>query len=208
MSQQLRITTARTVSALPDILYQQVVDNLARTVANPGLLPYLAVAGQGSVQVTDNGNSLLAMNLSPKILGQGTMSMGASRNVTGTWSLGTITSPEKLRSMQGVYLRAIGGKAAGEPAFAWFGLGGKGDVPRAAVYVGRAGDQYVWVLENGIEGLSDLVLAILDVATSEDRSPGHPVSAANPADTREPSAVERRNFQVPPVGPVFTPGIR
>ena len=62
MSQQLRFTTRRTVSALPDLQYQQVIDNLAKMASNPGYLPYLAVAGQGSVQVTDNGSSLLGLN--------------------------------------------------------------------------------------------------------------------------------------------------
>ena len=60
MSQQLQFTTRRTVNALPDLQYQQVIDNLAKIASNPGFLPYLAVAGQGSVQVTDNGSSTLA----------------------------------------------------------------------------------------------------------------------------------------------------
>jgi hypothetical protein len=53
MSEQLRFTARRTVNALPDLQYQQVVDNLAKIASNPGFLPSLAVAGQGSVQVTD-----------------------------------------------------------------------------------------------------------------------------------------------------------
>src|ERR1700677_1724648 len=63
MSQQLQFTTRRTVSGLPDLHYQQVIDNLAKIASNPGFLPSLAVAGQGSVQVTDNGSSLLALKV-------------------------------------------------------------------------------------------------------------------------------------------------
>lgn len=171
MSQQLGFTAKRTVNTWSDLHYQQVVDNLAKITSNPGLLPHFAVAGHGSVQVTDNGNSLLGLNMASRVLGAGTLSLGATRNVTGTWSLGTITSPDKIRSMQGVYLRAIRGRMAGDPAYDWLKTGGKGDVDRDASYVGRFGDHFVWVMPDGIDRLSDLTLAIMDVATSEDSGP-------------------------------------
>src|SRR5271170_7375723 len=63
MHQQLQFIAGRTANTLPDLQYQQVMDNLAMIAANPGFLPYLAVAGQGSVQVTDNGNSTLGLNM-------------------------------------------------------------------------------------------------------------------------------------------------
>jgi len=56
MNQQLQVTARRTISGLPDLQYQQVIDNLAAIAPNPGFLPYLAVVGQGSIQVTENGN--------------------------------------------------------------------------------------------------------------------------------------------------------
>jgi hypothetical protein len=76
MSQQLRFTALRTVNALPELQYQQIVDNLAKIASNPGFLPFLAVAGQGSVQVTDNGNSALGLNLTTKFSGPGTVGIG------------------------------------------------------------------------------------------------------------------------------------
>jgi hypothetical protein len=208
MSQQLRFTTLRTVNALPDLQYQQVIDNLAKIASNPGFLPYLAVAGQGSVQVTDNGNSALGLNLSTTPFGPGVLSFGASRDVTGTWSLGTITSPEKIRSMQAVYLRVLRGTAEGDPAFGWLKVGRKGEVPKQASYVGHFGTVFVWVMPEGIDGLSELTLAIMDIATSEDVA-GSPVSdSEHLRGMARPPGVPRRNFQVPPAGPVFTPGVR
>jgi hypothetical protein len=203
MSQQLQFTTRRTVSGLPDVHYQQVIDNLAKIASNPGFLPSLAVAGQGSVQVTDNGSSLLGLNGKSNLLAPASLSLGATRNVTGTWSLGTVTSPEKIRSMQAIYLHAITARAAGDPAFGWLKIGGQSDVPKLASYVGQFADVYLWVMPEGIEGLSDLALAILDVATSEDAggTSGEYLRAA-PGTIGAP----RRNFQVPAVGPVFTPG--
>ena len=125
MSEQLRYSTRRTVNALPDLQYQQVIDNLAKIAANPGFLPYFAVVGQGSVQVTDNGSSLVGLNSPSSLLSPTSVGLGATRNVTGTWSLGTITSPEKIRSMQAIYLRAIPVAPPGDPAFGWLKIGGK-----------------------------------------------------------------------------------
>ncbi len=206
MSQQLQFTARRTVNVLPDLQYEQVIDNLAKIAANPGFLPYLAVAGQGSVQVTDNGSTVLGLNMFPSAFGPGGPSVGALRDVTGTWSLGTITSPEKVRSMQAVYLRALRGRAAGDPAFGWLKIGGRDDVPKQVSYVGRFEDVYVWVMPEGIEGLSDLTLAIMDVATSEDSGGGPVADGGSLREMAGPPGVSRRNFQVPPVGPVFTPG--
>lgn len=207
MSQQLRFTARRTVNALPDLQYQQVVDNLAKIASNPGFLPYLAVAGQGSVQVTDNGNSTLGLNLESKAFGPGALSLGASRNVTGTWSLGTITSPEKIRSMQAAYLRALRGSAEGDPVFGWLKIGHKSEVPRQASFVGRFEDAFVWVMPEGVFGLSELSLAIMEIATREDdarlAAAGENIVRGKPG----LPGVPRRNFQVPPVGPVFTPGV-
>jgi hypothetical protein len=206
MSQQLRFTARRTVNALPDLQYQQVVDNLAKIASNPGFLPYLAVAGQGSVQVTDNGNSTLGLNMASQAFGPGTLSLGTSRNVTGTWSLGTITSPEKIRSMQAVYLRALRGSAGGDPAFGWLKIGQKSNVPRHASFVGRFDDAFVWVMPDGVVGLSELSLTIMDIATSEDATGLSVDDQKSRRGKSDPVDVPRRNFQVPPVGPVFTPG--
>jgi hypothetical protein len=209
MNQQLRFTTQRTANTLPDLQYQQVMNNLAMIAANPGFLPYLAVAGQGSIQVTDGGNSSLSLTMAPKLFTSGIFGLGASRNVTGTWSLGTITSPEKIRGMQSAYQRAVRGSVQGDPTYDWVKIGCKKDVPKHASYVGRHGQVFVWVMPAGITGLSDLTLTIMDIATREDTVPSSAASSreALPG-SATPAAVPRRNFQVPPSGPVFTPGVR
>jgi hypothetical protein len=43
----------------------------------------------------------------------------------------------------------------------WFGMGGKHDVPKNACYVGHYCDRYVWVMSDGVEGLSAFTLIIL-----------------------------------------------
>jgi hypothetical protein len=208
MSRQLQFATARTTSTLLDLHYQQVVDNLAHVAANPGYLPYLAVAGQGSIQVTNSGNASFPANWTLAAAGQWLPSLTASTNVTGTWSLGTVTSPEKIRAMQAYYRDAVQRSKLGDPAFGWLHVGGKHEVNKNASYVSHHGPVHVWIDPEGITGLSELVLEILDIATREDNAPAplpaplnHPLSGA-----AGPPSVPRRNFQVPPSGPVFTPG--
>jgi hypothetical protein len=207
MHQQLQFIAGRTANTLPDLQYQQVMDNLAMIAANPGFLPYLAVAGQGSIQVTDGGTSSLSLNLAPKTLTSGIFGLGASRNITGTWSLGTITSPEKIRGMQTAYQQAVRGSAQGDPAYIWLKIGCTKDVHQHASYVGHHGQVFVWVMPDGIAGLSELTLAIMDIATRQDMVP-HPVAPyrGTVGDSGAPESVPRRNFQVPASGPVFTPG--
>ncbi len=87
-------------------------------------------------------------------------------------------------------------------------IGCKKDVPKNASYVGRHGQLFVWVMPDGIAGLSDLTLTIMDIATREDIVP--PLAASSRESFRDngmPAAIPRRNFQVPPSGPVYTPGI-
>ena len=60
-----------------------------------------------------------------------------------------------------------------------------------------------------IEGLSDLTLAILDIATREDAlNHSGEDGGSSPHTVTEPAgSIRRRTFRFPPVGPVFTPGV-
>jgi hypothetical protein len=55
----------------------------------------------------------------------------------------------------------------------WFGTGSKGDIPHDCdcIYVGRYCGQYVWVLPEHREKLTQLTLAILDYAVNEPPEP-------------------------------------
>ena len=202
LHRQLEFTTHRTLSRLPELQYQQVVDNLAAVAANPAHLPYLAVVGQGAIQVTDNGTSTLGMTI-PMLSGKPYgVNIGTSRNVTGTLSLGTVTSPDKIRAMQAVYQQVVAGSARQEPAHRWLRVGAKHEVPRGARFSGQHGDVSVWVMPEEVGGLSELTLAILDIATRVDDAD----TGVGPDRGGRRGAVPRRNFQVPASGPVFTPG--
>ena len=49
----LRDNTLATTETLTDLNYQQVMDNLARFVANPAVMPSLAIVNAGTVNVAD-----------------------------------------------------------------------------------------------------------------------------------------------------------
>ncbi len=207
MKDQLRYSIRRATSTLPDLQYQQVIDNLAMIADNPGYLPYLAVAGQGSVQVTDGGSSSLSVPFGNSTFNTTTLGLGATRNITGTWSVGTITDPDKIRQMRALYRAAVLGTSQGVPGAGWLQIGCRRDVPKSAVYVGRQGRVYAWVTPEGLDGLSELTLQIMDIATRADSAEPSP-HAIFRGSGPDALPVPRRNFQSPPIGPVFTPGVR
>jgi len=127
--------------------------------------------------------------------------------VTGTWSLATITSPEKIRSMRSLYEHAVNGSVHGDPVWGWLKIGCGRDVPKQACYVGRHGQVFVWIMPDGIDGLSELTLAIMDVATREDAVVAPHAAQELMRSTTGSTAVPRRNFLIHPLGPIYTPGV-
>ena len=53
------------------------------------------------------------------------------------------------------------------PGPGWFGVGKKCDVPKCALYVGRHGKVYVWVLPEGTEEFAQLTFAIVGFAATK-----------------------------------------
>jgi hypothetical protein len=53
----------------------------------------------------------------------------------------------------------------------WFHAGCKKDVPTNACYVGRYGDTCVWVLADGVEGLTRFTMTVIDLATGKPHAP-------------------------------------
>ena len=89
----------------------------------------------------------------------------------------------------------------------WLKVGSRADVPKEACYIGRHRHISVWIMPEGVGGLSELTLAILDIATREDAAIGPLASHVGGPPAAVPRAVPRRNFQIHPLGPVYTPGV-
>lgn len=181
--------TARQASTITDLRYRQVLDNLAMMAHNPSMMPYYAVVTGGLTQVDDNVSASGSVTwgwMSDDFPGGSNSQMlgaGAQRTKSGNWSLDPLHDPERMLAMRCVYQTVLGPGApkcpecndvirkfkleddlAKLPA-GWFHVGCKRDVPKNACYVAQHCDTYVWVLPDGVEGLTRLSLAILDIAT-------------------------------------------
>lgn len=107
----LRDSTLRTTGSLTDVNYQQVLDNVARFVANPSSLPSVAVINAGTVTVADQKSYNASATYSPTLTfaqqGGGALPIltllfnpSGQRNVTENWSLAPVTDIDNLRRIR------------------------------------------------------------------------------------------------------------
>jgi hypothetical protein len=116
-----------------------------------------------------------------------------SRNVTENWSLVPVTDIDNLRRIRCAFqLVVLGGETTdcddclellrrfylGETdrmdcilPTGWFHTGCKKDVPKDACYVGCHGHTYVWVMPDGLEGLTRFTMTVTDLATGKPHAP-------------------------------------
>jgi hypothetical protein len=127
------------------------------------------------------------------------------RNVTENWSLVPVTDVDNLRRIRCAFQLLVldGGQTTdcescldllqrfylGETdrmdcviPRGWFYAGCKKDVPKNACYVGRYGDTYVWVLPDGVEGLTRFTMTVIDLATGKPHAPTRTVVRTYKAD--------------------------
>jgi hypothetical protein len=172
--------------------YRQILDNLAMFCKNSSAMPYFSVAGTGTTQVSDNGNIGASFSIQEAIPLLSVVSGGASRQLAEQWTVATTTDPGKLDVIRCLYQFTLGSQLSqgcvntingfygykdglekvqwdrfNKLQIGWFHVGCRKDVPRNACYVGHYCNVYVWVTPEGYEGLTQLSLAILDVATAD-----------------------------------------
>jgi hypothetical protein len=118
----------------------------------------------------------------------------ASRNVTENWSLTPVTDIDNLRRIRCAYqLLVLGGGETtdcdrcaellqrfylGETdrmdcvvPTGWYHTGCKKDVPKDACHVAHYCNTYVWVLPDGIDGLTRFTMTVIDLATGKPHAP-------------------------------------
>ena len=114
------------------------------------------------------------------------------RSITENWSTQPVTDSDNLRRMRCAFqllvgqetsecdhceerLKAffVGGTESHDCMLprGWYCVGCEEDVPECACYVAHYGDLYVWVLPDGIDGLSRFTITVLDIATGEVHTP-------------------------------------
>jgi hypothetical protein len=117
----------------------------------------------------------------------------ASRTLTENWSMAPVTDIDNLRRIRcAMQLLVLGRETSncedcndllarfyrGEIdrmecliTRGWYCTGRKKDVPRDACYVAHHGDVYVWVMPQGLEGLTRFTMTVIDLATGKPHAP-------------------------------------
>jgi hypothetical protein len=191
---ELRNHTLRQASTLTDLQYQQVLDNLAMFVQNPGSLPYFSITGTGLTNTNNQFSEMGSFNWDKQFLAgkplafffdKASATFGGMQIIQEQWTTGSIIDPDALLLMRCVYQRTTTNSAdlscdcdtklsqyfQKKPCYleamrpGWYGVGSKHDVPTCAKYVGHCGHVYVWVTPDNVDYLTRLTLAILDLAT-------------------------------------------
>lgn len=179
---QLSHSTVKQASSVTDLQYRQVLDNLALFHERPNALPHFAVVGTGGTLVNDRAEVAVEMEWNPYTLVREQLGLGAAREVEEQWTLAPVVNPDKLRAIRCVFQMVTTGTSSDREANAllksflgdgyhewvvrgWYGSGCRKDVPKGACYVGRCGGRYVWVTPEGLDGLTRLTIAVLNIAT-------------------------------------------
>jgi hypothetical protein len=89
-----------------DIHQQQVLDNLARFIVDPYAVPSFAHATAGTSDVTDIGNTGLALSWVASGFNMLGLDFGATRQKNSNWTLTPVTDPRKLELMRCAFQRA------------------------------------------------------------------------------------------------------
>ena len=98
--------TMHQASTLPDLHYQQVLDNLARFADNPSALPWHVNFREGTAQITDSLSAGAAVDLGPPA--ETLPQVFGSRTVVAQWGMTPVINATELRLLRIAYRRALG----------------------------------------------------------------------------------------------------
>ncbi|MGP0063189.1 MAG: hypothetical protein ACLQGP_06235 [Isosphaeraceae bacterium] len=115
MAVRLGQRTMHQASTLPDLQYQQVLDNLAMFADNPSALPWHVNFREGTTQVTDSASAGAAVDLGPpsNTLPQ----LFGSRTIVVQWGMTPVIERTELRLLRIAYRRALGLADMPDPEF-------------------------------------------------------------------------------------------
>src|SRR5947209_7359132 len=100
---------------LPELQYQQVLDNLALFAANPSALPWHINLREGTTQVTDSISGGAALDIGPPVTWF--PQLLGSRTAVAQWGGSPVIDVTELRLLRIAYRRAHGAPDMPSPAF-------------------------------------------------------------------------------------------
>jgi hypothetical protein len=122
MTTQLRNRMNEQASSLPDVYYQQVLDNLAMIAADPSRMPYFSDPQTSRTIIARTANVSYGINwdlisaaptgvltlFNRYLLDRQTATLTGGQTDSGEWATVTQNDPDKLFSMRAVYRRTLG----------------------------------------------------------------------------------------------------
>lgn len=112
---RLRQRTINQGSTLPELQYQQVLDNLAQFATHPGSLPWHVNLKEGTSQVTDSISGGAALDLGPPVTWF--PQLLGSRTAVAQWGMSPVIDATELRLLRIAYRRALGVPDMPSPRF-------------------------------------------------------------------------------------------
>lgn len=124
----LRDNTVQTIATVTDLLFQQVLDNVARFHEDPGSVPSFAVASSGYVSICDTTGAGITPTYAPTLSsaqqGGGALPilslmlpLSTQRALTEDWALSPVTDADALRRLRCAYQLLVLGD--GTPSAEW-----------------------------------------------------------------------------------------
>ncbi len=105
-SARLRQRTINQAGTLPELQFQQVLDNIAQFAVNPASLPWHVNLKEGTSQVTDSVSGGALVDLGPPASTQ--PQLFGSRTAVAQWGMAPVIDPTELRLLRIAYRRAHG----------------------------------------------------------------------------------------------------
>jgi len=202
---QLENHTLRQASTLTDLQYRQVLSNIALFAQNTDALPFYATAGTGttSIQNTLGARGTFNWDLFSNagiatlwFFDKASAEVDPSTQAQEQWTTSCVLNPDELSLMRCIYQKVVGVRDCecekklcdffGTKKFnyyceamqpGWYSVGCRKEVPKEACYVGRYGKVFVWVTPDGLDDLTRITLAILDIATIQPTAIGQRTDA-------------------------------
>ncbi len=112
---RLRQRTINQGSTLPELQYQQVLNNLALFAANPASLPWHVNLREGTTQITDSVTAGSLVDLGPPAVTQ--PQVFGSRTAVAQWGMSPVIDATELRLLRIAYRRAHGLPEMPDPEF-------------------------------------------------------------------------------------------
>lgn len=112
---RLRQRTINQGSTLPELQYQQVLDNLALFARSPAALPWHVNLREGTTQITDSLAGGAALDLGPPVTWF--PELLGSRTAVAQWGMSPVIDATELRLLRIAYRRAHGAPDMPAPKF-------------------------------------------------------------------------------------------